>query len=179
MAILFISLIFNIPQLIIEQILTDCGIIRPYVTYIWGNIGPSHYHDDVIKWKHFLCYWPFVRGFHRSPVNSPHKGQWCGALIFSLICTWIKGWVNNCEPGDLRRHRAHHDVTVMTVSVLLCHTEVQWHFLEGSFTGSVKDINTISQRPMSKCCKVPSGMTLYCLRQKSGNEQQQNNSNSN
>ena len=32
-------------------------------------------HDDVIKWKHFPCHWPFVRGIHRSPVNSPHKGQ--------------------------------------------------------------------------------------------------------
>ena len=31
-------------------------------------------HDDVIKWKHFPRYWPFVRGIHRSPVNSPHKG---------------------------------------------------------------------------------------------------------
>ena len=36
-------------------------------------------HDDVIKWKHFPPYWPFVRGIHRSPVNSPHKGQWWGA----------------------------------------------------------------------------------------------------
>ena len=39
-------------------------------------------HDDVIKWKHFPRYWPFVRGIHRSPVNSPHKGQWRGALLF-------------------------------------------------------------------------------------------------
>ena len=70
-------------------------------------------HDDVIKWKHFLRYWPFVRGIHRSPVNSPHKGQWRGALMFSLICAWIKGWVSNGEAGDLRRHRAHFDVTVM------------------------------------------------------------------
>ena len=42
-------------------------------------------HDDVIKWKHFPRYWPFVRGIHRSPVNSPHKGQWRGALMFSLM----------------------------------------------------------------------------------------------
>ena len=35
-------------------------------------------HDDVIKWKHFPRYWPFVRGIHRSPVISPHKGQWRG-----------------------------------------------------------------------------------------------------
>ena len=33
--------------------------------------------------------------------------------MFSLICTRINGWVNNGEAGDLRRHRAHYDVTVM------------------------------------------------------------------
>ena len=57
-------------------------------------------HDDVIKWKHFPCYWPFVRGIHRSRVNSPHKGQWLGALMFSLICAWINGWANNREAGE-------------------------------------------------------------------------------
>ena len=74
-------------------------------------------HDVVIKWKHFPRYWPFVRGIHRSPVNSPHKGQWRGALMFSLICTRINGWVNNGKAGDLGRHRAHYDVTVMTSNV--------------------------------------------------------------
>ena len=39
-------------------------------------------HDDVIKWKHFPRYWPFVRGIHRSPVNSPYKGQWRGTMMF-------------------------------------------------------------------------------------------------
>ena len=66
-------------------------------------------HDDVINWKHFPRYWPFVRGIHRSPVNSPYKGQWHGILMFSLIYAWIK----NREAGDLRRHRAHCDVIVM------------------------------------------------------------------
>ena len=70
-------------------------------------------HDDVIKWKHFPRYWTFVRGIHRFPVNSTHKGQWRGALMFSLICVWING-----EAGDLRRHRAHYDVTVMKFSSL-------------------------------------------------------------
>ena len=70
-------------------------------------------HDDVIKWKHLPCYWPFVRGIHRSPVNSPHKGQWRGALMFSLICARINSWVNNREAGDLRHHRTHYDVIVM------------------------------------------------------------------
>ena len=63
----------------------------------------------------FRGYWPFVRGIQRSPVNSPHKGQWRGALMFSLICSWINGWVNNREAGDLRRHRAHYDVIVMEI----------------------------------------------------------------
>ena len=72
-------------------------------------------HDDVIKWKHSPRYWPCVRGIHRSSVNSPHKGQWRGALRFSLICAWINGWVNNCETGDLRHYRAHYDVIVMFV----------------------------------------------------------------
>ena len=69
--------------------------------------------DDVIKWKHFPRYWPYVRGIHRTPVNSPHKGQWRGALMFSLICVWINDWVNNREAGDLRRYRVYYDVTVM------------------------------------------------------------------
>ena len=79
----------------------------------------GHIHDDVIKWKHFPRYWPFVRGIHRSLVNSPHKGQWRGALMFSLICVWINGWVNNREAGDLRRYRAHYDVIVMFTIISL------------------------------------------------------------
>ena len=69
-------------------------------------------HDDVIKWKRFPRYWPFVRGILRSPVNFPHKGQWRGALMFSFICARINGWVNNREVGDLRLQRAHFDVIV-------------------------------------------------------------------
>ena len=76
--------------------------------------GPSQYnHDDVIKWKYFPRYWPFVREIHRSPVNFPHKGQWRGALMFTLICAQKNGWVNNGEAGDLRRYLAHYDVIVM------------------------------------------------------------------
>ena len=77
------------------------------------SLASNKTHDNVIKWKHFPRYWPFVRGIHRSPVNSPHKGQWRGALMFSLIYAWINGWVNNGEAGDLRRHCAHYGVTVM------------------------------------------------------------------
>ena len=90
----------------------------------------------------FPRYWPFVRGYHRSPVNSPHKGQWRGTLMFSLICASINGWVNNHEAGDLRRHRAHYDVTVMT-----------YHKYNHSvYNGLTWSINrTISQISQSTC----------------------------
>ena len=78
------------------------------------------HHDDVTRWKHFPRYWPFMRGIHRSPVNSSHKGQWRGALMFSLICAWINGWVKNREAGDLRRYPAYNDVIVM------CQYEWSW-----------------------------------------------------
>ena len=87
---------------------------------VYGIGGVFSPHDDVIKWKHFPRYWPFLRGSHRSPMNSQHKGQWSGALMLSLICTWINGWVNNREIGDLRRHRTHYDVTVMRNDYTLC-----------------------------------------------------------
>ena len=87
-----------------------------------------NFHDDVIKWKHFPRYWSFVRGFHRSPVISPHEGQGRRALIFSLICAWLNGRVNNGETGDLRRH-AHYDVTVMF-----------WKFLSSPGPGEFRGI---------------------------------------
>ena len=59
-------------------------LLKTFLAIWWSR-------DDVIKWKHFPRYWPFVQEIHRSPVNSPHKGQWCGALMFSLICVWING----------------------------------------------------------------------------------------
>ena len=58
--------------------------------------------DDVIEWKPWfsvllaLC-------VGNSPVTGefPHKGQWCGVLMFSLICAWINDWVNNRKTVDL------------------------------------------------------------------------------
>ena len=87
----------------------------------------------------FPRYWPFVWGIHRWPVNSSHKGQWRGALMFLLICAWINGWN---EAGDWRRHRADYDVIVMAIGCLtavrryhdawydimgICHGRVAWH----------------------------------------------------
>ena len=51
------------------------------------------FRDDVIKWKHIPRCWPFVRVTRSFDV--------------------FFGWANNRDVGDLRRHRAHDDVTVM------------------------------------------------------------------
>ena len=68
-------------------------------------------------WRHqmetFSALLALCVGNSPVPVNSPHKGQWRGALMFSLICARINDWVNNREAGDLRRHRGHYDVNVM------------------------------------------------------------------
>ena len=99
-------------------------IFRARCSWVWFGYGYRHRHclnDGLVNRR--LCafneltkdrrYWSFVWGIHWSPVNSPHKSQWRGALMFSLICAWINGSANNREPGDLRRHRCHYDVTVM------------------------------------------------------------------
>ena len=68
-------------------------------------------YDDVIKWKHFPRYWSFVREIHRSPLNSAHKSQWGGFLMFSLICALNKhlskhswGWWFKTPSRSLWRH---------------------------------------------------------------------------
>ena len=65
-------------------------------------------------------------GEFTGPGEFPHKGQWRGTLMFSLICVWINGWVNNREAGDLRRHRGHYDVNVMCAGELRISTSVNW-----------------------------------------------------
>ena len=115
-----------------------CNFIPHFIVYVityplWDYIKMERSsvrqqpHRDSLEdwetwWRHqmeafFPCYLPSVLGIHRSAVNSLHKGQWRWALIFSLICAWINGWVNNCEGGDLRRHRTLCDITVMTCQI--------------------------------------------------------------
>ena len=65
-----------------------------------GLVVPSKqhvqcHHNDVIEWKHVPRYWSFVRGMYRLPVDSPHKGQWGGPLMFYLICASTNDWANN------------------------------------------------------------------------------------
>ena len=68
------------------------GSERIFVYHLaqWAHRDINDWHDGVIKWKDFPRYWPCMRRIHRSPVNSPHKGQWRGALMFSYICALNK-----------------------------------------------------------------------------------------
>ena len=65
---------------------------------------------------------PFNDPFSR--VNSPHKGQWRRSLLFSLICAWTNGWVNDLDTGDYWRSRSCYDATIMfhhlTLQVFSC-----------------------------------------------------------
>ena len=94
-------------------IFVGCLLVRSH-----SNSYPVKlYHDDVIKWKHFPRNWPFARGIHRSPVNSPHRPV-TRSLDVSLICARINGGVNNHGAGYLWRYQAHYNVTVMFSAVV-------------------------------------------------------------
>ena len=117
-------------------------------------------HDDVIKWKHFPRNWPFVRKIHRSPVNFPHKGQWRGALMFSLIYVWINDWANNREAGDLRRQHGHYDVIVMNAATLwYCfHNGIRNYGTDIQINGLLQDCSNSSALAMEllQSCSKPS-----------------------
>ena len=93
-----------------------------------------------------------INGIRRSPVNSTHKGQWCGVLMLFLNEAWINRWVNNRGAGDLRRHRTHYDVIVMES------TECHWSVLfiravggGGGGGGGVQRVLTITECSPCNC----------------------------
>ena len=129
----------------------ECEFISFIKTHFYGGALTSHFMEDhssptsifpVLMMTssngntfRVTGFWAGIHrwllGIHRSPVNSPHTDQWRGALIFSLICAWTNGWVNNHDAGDFRRHRAHYDVTVMW-----CRIVIQWPGSRGIFRRS-------------------------------------------
>ena len=92
----------------------------------WCCVSIIYILDDIIKWKHFPCHWPFVRGIHQSPVDSPHKDQWHRTLIFSLICAWTNHWANNWDAGDLRCHCTHYHIIVILFYNILTYAICLW-----------------------------------------------------
>ena len=101
---IFQVLTTNISPLSLQNIESGKPLISDGYCYMISTVPV---HDDVSKWKHFPRYWPFVR------VDSTHKGQRRGALMFSFICAWWNDWENNRDAGHFRRYCAHYDDTVM------------------------------------------------------------------
>ena len=59
---------------------------------------------DIIKWKHFLHYWPFVRSIRCSPVDSLRNSQCDGPLLIFVEHVFS---TNSLVSGDLRRLQEH------------------------------------------------------------------------
>ena len=126
-----------------------------------------------MEWNIFPRYWPFVRGIHWSSGNSLHKGQWRGALMFSLICAWTSSSANHGDAGgNLRRHRAHYDIIVMchpphhrhtflimissTFVCLLFLEALAWRLANRSFVSqSRNNFKIINYRQYYSCSHLP------------------------
>ena len=101
---------------IIDNVGGNAEKLRLYLPSILGLVFMmTSSNRDIFR------YWPFGRWIHQSPVDSPNKGRWRRALMFSLICAWTNGCANNQDADDLRRNHAHYDVTVL---LLLRHDAV-------------------------------------------------------
>ena len=91
------------------------------------------YHMSRTWWRHQMETFSALLAICAEnlpvPVKSQHKGQWRAALMFTLICAPINGWINNREVGDLRRHRARYDVIVMNKNFLHLWLVVCWDII--------------------------------------------------
>ena len=117
----------------------------------------------------------YVRGIHRSPVNSPHKSQWRRDLMVSLVCSWINGWVNSREAGDLGCYRAHYDVIVMASDSIAYGHMLGWSVPRSDNTGNLivfirhVDIGTVLPQfswptELSRICiNVNQYIYLFCF----------------
>ena len=119
-----------------------------------GNITPKH--DDIIKWKHFPHHWPLVRGIYQSPVNSPHKGQWCGALMFfwsvaeykQLSKQWRRWWFE-MPLHSLWRHCNCTSISYLLPQLSKNHNKVSW-----MTSGPVKANFEILQKKKKKIAEL-------------------------
>ena len=112
---------------------------RQMALFIWmTNISRKRFgsrvenkkHNEVIKWKHFPCYWPFVRGIHKGNPwvtgGVPSQRPVTRGSVFSLICAWT---VEQTMETPVRHHHAHYDVTVMFSDIFY---RIHWTHWEGN-----------------------------------------------
>ena len=76
---------------------------QPWLTYPWQfvvEISP----DDIMKWKLFLHYCPFVMGIYMSSVDSTYKGPVMQSFGICFVVSLSKHLTNNWVAGELRHH---------------------------------------------------------------------------
>ena len=105
-------------KVVIQLIATlECGTtyncIMRYMTFFTELQQCHSYGLDIMTliipwWRHQIETFSALLAFCAG--NSP-------------VWTWINGWINNGETGDLRRRHAHYDVTVMHSNLQLKRTE--------------------------------------------------------
>ena len=104
----------------------------------WAQVPACRHQLNVLKkgytwwrhqmniswWRHqmeiFFTLLAFCAG--KSPVPGEFPAQRPVTRSFEVffdICAWINDWVNIREAGDLRRHRAHYDDTVMKYGLIV------------------------------------------------------------
>ena len=98
------------PWRVLKDLMSSRSPIPCFYNQLW--------QDPVLaRWRHqmetFFALLAFVRGIHRSPVNSPQQRPVTRSFDVFFDRRLKNGLVNNREAGDLRRHRTHYDVAVM------------------------------------------------------------------
>ena len=110
------------------EILQSCTKPSRYGKYFMQVCSTFHL-NMMMSWNgtifHVACVW----GILRSIVDSPHKGQWHGILMFSFICTWTNSLVNHWDPDDLRHHHDRYDIIIMIISSLHLLSMLCWTVL--------------------------------------------------
>ena len=84
--------------------------------------------SKITWWRHHMETFSALLAIcaaNSSVIGEFPAGKLRGALVFSLIWAWMNGRVKTREAGDLRRHWAHYDVTVMTLLELQPHPRGQ------------------------------------------------------
>ena len=113
------------------------------------------YYDDVIKWKHLPCYFPFTSEISRTR-----------SLMFASICFWTNGWANKQVASDLSRHVVHYDITVMITLVWHGWFLMFWNILILWIIFIVQTLSHWSLHlPLYNNCHlnfISIGVTLFC-----------------
>ena len=101
---------------IVFKIVIQCILIFLGIHVVYAPSGLLHWRWVNPWWRHqmetFSALPAICAGNSPVPGEFPTQGQWRGALMFTLNCAEINGWVNNREAGDLCplwRHRNAYD----------------------------------------------------------------------